>query len=143
MQFAHAGHHCMHGWMQVADANSAVRLHLCMKYFSTLRQLDSEDLSDADKASLQQQLHYILLATQSRSVVPRCSTCRQPICPGFDEIRTVSRKSVMHNYAECCLACWHMLLPESSCKYTVFGAVPVNDNNATSSCRLLGLNEPP
>ena len=66
--------------MQVADANAAVRLRLCMSYFTTLKQLDSEGLSEADKASLQQQLDGVILQTQSRSAVPRCPSCRQPIC---------------------------------------------------------------
>lgn len=55
-----------HAWLQVADANAAVRLRLCMEYFSVLKQLASKDLSDADRTSLQQQLENTTLRTQSR-----------------------------------------------------------------------------
>ena len=55
--------------LQVADANQAVRLRLCMEYFNVLKQLAIENLSDADKASLQQQLDDTVLLTQSRSVL--------------------------------------------------------------------------
>lgn len=52
--------------MQVADANAAVRLRLCMDYFSVLKQLASKGLSDADRARLQQQLEDTILRTQFR-----------------------------------------------------------------------------
>ena len=126
---------CMHEWMQVADANSAVRLHLCMEYFSTLKQLANEDLSGADRASLQQQLDDILFQTQSRSVAPRCCSCTQPRC----QSRHASQICTMLWY---CLACWHML-PDPRCKqsstHPVFVALFVNHNDATSSCRFRGL----
>ena len=135
----------MHGCMQVADANAAVRLCLCMRYFTTLKQLDSEGLSDADKACLQQQLDDIILQTQSRSAVPRCPSCRQPICCSQCG-GTIFRKSAMHNCTECRLACC-VMLPDSKCKqsskHIVFGALLMNHNNTASSCKLLGLNEAP